>query len=256
MPNIDILITIKENEVDATASITIGSETTPLPTTIPKPAGRVINVALTATLPEERNVGKLLSLGLFYPAVLGYFIFEIFHSLAAFNEFSGLRLAFKDHPSILVCKIILVAGTLCFYSCDFVNSTFAKKYSWDSLLIDFLIMIVVVVCFNSLQLSLEDSKEFLPVYFNAGYALFMFFYLIRYCLTRKRMDKKELLWYTKIALLEVGLLILFTFLSVFNFLFYTNQVTWPLWLTCGGVVLSCAIYVKVIRTRYQLGKHF
>jgi hypothetical protein len=254
MRKIDIHLVIQDNELDGTVSVSNGAETSDLPKVKATKEDHTFNLSIPVHLPEERNVSRLLALGLFYPAILGYFIFEIFRGLSAINEFPGILPALRGHPSVWICKVILVAGTLCFYCCDFVNSMFAKKYALDSLLIDFLIMMVVVVCFNSLQLSPDDSKEFLPGYFNACYALFMLFYLIRFTFINPKMEKSEKLWYTMIGLLQVKLLILFSTLSVLNFLFYTSCTTWPLWLSCAAVIFSCALYINVIMARYKLRK--
>jgi hypothetical protein len=82
----------------------------------------------------------------------------------------------------------------------------------------------------------------------------MLFYLIRFSFIRKRKTGEEHLWYAMIGWLQFQLLLLFFALSALNFFFYTEKTTWPLWLTCGGTILSCAQYINVIRARYDLGK--
>lgn len=205
----------------------------------------------------DKNVPRILSLNLFYPAVLGYFIFVIFFGIANLALIENFRNAFQTDTLLAACKILLVLSTLTFFCSDYINSSLfdPQKFDTGSFLVDMLVMVLLIISFNALKLDAAltpVTKDYFRLDILSGcYCAFMVIYGIRYCVVHSKLSAGDKNWYLKLVVVEIILALIFLALMAIHFLI-TNEkiVRTAVIVTCGFNLLSTIIYITLIRKRH------
>lgn len=246
MATFELNVNIRDDNPTASIKINNGQQQIVQPTAAAKQNGCQ---SFSFTLPEERNIYKLLSTVLFYPAILGVYIFELFNSIASRSVVNNASAAFADqYWLITVCKFLLIASTLVFYCCDCLNSILAKEYKLGSLITDLLVMIGVIFTFNAFKMSAigADNKAFPEISFIVfPYLAFMLIYLVRYPLRAKKSGGHDKTRLSRLAVWEALLAILFLAM-VYPSIYHPAEY----WVLMAVTVLTCVsavVYVKVSR---------
>ncbi len=199
---------------------------------------------------QKSKVAKDLSITLFYPALLGYFIYCIFHTVTNHKLWDIVHQNFLQDFFYCSGITLLLLGTLVFYCCDFLGATYVKTYSWWNLVADISLMVLLILTFNSLGVddeSIDQKKSNLHT-FSLVFSLFMALYLIRYFarLFFKSFTEDQKKDYTRRALFEGCMFIIFFSLWFFHFYKIFTQ-SYYLLIPIVGMVGSIIYYIKIIK---------
>ncbi len=158
---------------------------------------------------EKRNVPRHLSVALLYPAVLGYFLFEIIQFATSSSYLQEMDTIFRDRWFFELGKWVLIIETFVFYCCDFLGSCYVPEYTRWNFVSDIAFLAVVVVTFRSLGVSEEVGSRYLDVHiFSTCFCSFMIIYLLRYFAKNRYYTENEKKRYRRLAILE-ALFVLF-----------------------------------------------
>lgn len=195
---------------------------------------------------ERRNIPRHLSVTLLYPAVLGYFIFEMVQFATSGSHLQEMDTIFRGKWILELGKWILVIETLVFYCCDFLGSCYVPEYTRWNFISDLAFLTMIIVTFHSLGVSEEVGGDYRDVHiFSTCFCSFMLIYLLRYFAKNRYYTDTEKRRYRRLAIVETCFLLFFLGLLMWS------PVDWLLHLQLLLLILAIAYliyeYAKEIR---------
>lgn len=159
---------------------------------------------------ERRNIPRHLSVTLFYPAVLGYFFFEIVQLATSGSHLQEMDTIFRGKWDLELGKWILIIETFLFYCCDFLGSCYVPEYTRWNFMSDIAFLTVIIITMHSLGVSEEVGGEYLDVHvFSTCFCSFMLIYLLRYFAKNRYYTEQEKRRYRRLATVEALFLLFF-----------------------------------------------
>lgn len=129
-----------------------------------------------STFDENRNIGRILMIGLIYPAVLGSIMYSFLGIILEYL-FRGTRTGFLQQSSLeIAMKSLLLLTTLAFYGCDYCYTFWVAVYKKQFFILDLLVLASLYISILGINLSLT-SQPILEL-MSICYAFVFFFYFI------------------------------------------------------------------------------
>lgn len=161
------------------------------------------------------KMGKYLVQNLFYPAVLGSFLFTIIQSIADKIRNPNSNNFLSNSNELLWIQLLLAISLIIFYCCDYLYSYVTKNYKAKYFIIDTVAIVLLIISFFGLNLN--SIKEPKPEYVVLPFIVFLaFFFIWDFTLVRmipkntdgiekrRRLFFKRLCYWQIIALLILG----------------------------------------------------
>lgn len=99
------------------------------------------------------EMGKYLVQNLFYPAILGSFLFSIIQSVANKIRDDAATNFLSNSPTLLTLKILLAISILIFFCCDYLYSYVTKNYKPVYFVIDTFVILVLTTSFFAINID-------------------------------------------------------------------------------------------------------
>lgn len=129
-----------------------------------------------STFNEKRNIGRILMIGLIYPAVLGLIMYS-FLGIILEGLLRGTKTGFLQQSSFeIAMKSLLLLTTLAFYGCDYCYTCWVAVYKKQFFILDLLVLAslyISILCIN-LSSTSQPTLESMSI----CYAFVFFFYFI------------------------------------------------------------------------------
>jgi hypothetical protein len=125
---------------------------------------------------ENRNIGRILMIGLIYPAVLGSIMYS-FLGIILEALFRGASTGFLQQSSFeIVIKSLLLLTTLAFYGCDYCYTCWVAVYKKQFFILDLLVLASLYISILAINLNstIQPTLELISV----CYAFVLFFYFL------------------------------------------------------------------------------
>ncbi len=122
------------------------------------------------------ELGKYLVQNLFYPALLGSFLFSIIQAIAEYIRNPENAENFLTDPAQLAwLKGVLAFGIILFYLCDYLYSYVTEHYKWQYFLIDAAAICTLVFSFFAIRIDVNGPPVIhnLTLPFIGFFAVFM-----------------------------------------------------------------------------------
>ena len=159
---------------------------------------------------DRRNIPRNLSVTLLYPAVLGYFVFEIVQSATTGSHLQEMDTIFRGQWILELGKWILIIETFLFYCCDFLGSFYVPEYTRWNFISDIAFLTMIIVTFHSLGVSEEVGGDYVDVHiFSTCFCSFMLIYLLRFFAKNRYYTQEEKRRYRRLAIIEALFLLFF-----------------------------------------------
>ena len=164
----------------------------------------------------EINILKHLIIGLVYPAVLGTLLFLLVEEFGKYLLYGKEIEISHNSTFLIVVKIVLLISILCFYSCDFLYSTYAKYFRKMYFIFDLIILGGLYATFKAT--NYDSTTEPRISLILTCFLLFMILYIIwdlyEYKIGTKKEDFVEKNLYKKIIRWELYSIVSFTILLI------------------------------------------
>lgn len=188
------------------------------------------------------KMGKYLVQNLFYPAVLGSFLFSIIQSIADKIRDNNATNFLSNSASLLTLKILLAISILAFFCCDYLYSKVTKNYKPKYFIIDSFVIIVLTTSFFAINI---DTMREPPIHYLVNpFIWFLLVFSIWDFTLVKSIDKnandpnlkKKRDFFKILAKWQIGALL---FLGTFYFLY------------CFGLITSIFLIIVFIITLFS-----
>ncbi|MCP4607237.1 MAG: hypothetical protein GY845_00790 [Planctomycetes bacterium] len=128
------------------------------------------------TIEEDKNIARVLLIGLIYPAVLGSIIYALMGDIVDFvtvnKNTALLSLPFKD----ILPKISFYLLIVSFFCCDYVYSSWVKPFRVPFFLLDIFVMVALYIMVIFIKISSAAQPS--TVVISLAYACVLFLYFI------------------------------------------------------------------------------
>ncbi|MBK7392132.1 MAG: hypothetical protein IPI64_02385 [Chloracidobacterium sp.] len=201
----------------------------------------------------EKQIFKHLIVGLIYPAVLGALIYFFIEFWGGFIESGHLPLMFNAPVDEIILKACLLIMILLFYCCDFLYTTYSKKFRFLYFWFDLAIMVGLIATFKAAKYDSSELPEMATILklFLGFIILYLFwdgFELMQSendeIASEKRLYKQMVGW-------EVGCIVVFLSIFLLQYLQIINEYSMRV---CSiiGISIATIIFIFLVWKKWKL----